>query len=174
MPPTPLLLLLAVAVLLAVLPAAAGEEPTTRPGIRDLGFIAGRWVGSFGDGPAEEAWNAPLGNAMVGTFRAVSKGTTTLYEILVLEETPDGVFLRLRHFDAGLVPWADEAEGPLSYPLVSLRGNVAVFEDAKRPFPQRMTYALEGDDTLRITVGGTRDGKEHAFAFVFRKAKEGS
>jgi hypothetical protein len=158
----------------ALLPGAGADEeaPMTGPTIDDLAWLAGRWTGTFFDGePCEEAWLPPLGGTMIGTFRALRGGRGAFYEILVVEVTGDGLVLRMRHFDGGLEPWASEAGATPSWPLVSIDGQRAVFEDAERPFPQRQVYERDGD-RLTIRLEGEQQGRPHAMAFSFQRLVE--
>ena len=172
-------LLLTLGIVLWTMPGLA-EEPPDPPAPRathmaDLAWLAGSWRGSFFDqGPMEEAWQAPMGNAMVGTFRALKGETTFLYEMLLIEQTEKGIDLHLRHFDAGLAAWASEAEKHGVYPLVSHAEGKAVFEDPKAPYPQRMVYEKTGADELEIRLEGKHpNGQPHTVTFRFQRHRDG-
>lgn len=126
-----------------------GAVERAGPSLADLAFLEGAWEWSEGDSFAREVWDPARGGSIVGHFSMGGEGKTTLYELLVIEQDGDAVVLRLRHFGRGLEPWASEASGPLTMPLLEIGENRAVFEDPGRPFPRRMVYASEGD---RLTV----------------------
>lgn len=157
--PLPTLLLLA-SFLAATGPAPSPETASPAPAasaapaarLADLAWMVGRWRGGEGQDATEEAWTAPEGGAMLGTWRWVRDGKARLYELLVLAEEEQGVVLRLRHFDARLVGW-EEKDRPLALPLVSWREGEAAFAGQDRDGgPLRIAYRREGADGLRVTV----------------------
>lgn len=88
--------------------SAAGSLQESAPGIAIAARLAGTWretrAGRAGDSLVEEIWSAPSGNNVVGAFRWLGpEGTAYLYELLTISAEPDGIFLRLRHFDPRLV-----------------------------------------------------------------------
>lgn len=135
-------------------PASPAPSASAAPAARlaHLAWMVGRWRGREGPDSTEEAWTAPEGGAMFGTWRWVRDGKARLYELLVLAEEEQGVVLRFRHFDARLVGW-EEKDRPLALPLVSWREGEAVFAGEDRDGgPLRVTYRREGSDGLRATV----------------------
>ncbi|MHC5010247.1 MAG: DUF6265 family protein [Planctomycetota bacterium] len=165
---------LVVASVVAAQAAPEEEGPAAAaPTIQDLAWIAGRWQGTFfGGEPMEEAWLPPLGNCMLGGFRTLTDGKASLYECLVIEAGEDGIVLRMRHFNAGLEPWASEADGPATFPLASMQPGKAVFEDPDRPFPQRQVYELIDEDHLQIRLEGTQQGQPHEVTFDFTRIRD--
>lgn len=88
----------------------------------DIAWLAGSWHATDDDGTWDEVWLRPSGNCMSGTLRHVTNGEVTLYELISIERStaPDGsprFEMLLRHFSAGLVPWASEADGPMRLAL---------------------------------------------------------
>lgn len=121
------------------------------PSLEDLGFLAGAWEHDEEGLLMREVWDAPRGDAMIGHFMIVNRGTAALYELFVVEQDEGAPVLRLRHFNRGLVPWESEQEGPLALTLVDVTDNRAVFENPEIEFPRQIVYEVEGD-TLVATL----------------------
>jgi hypothetical protein len=136
----------------------------------DLAFLAGAWEAEDGAESMREVWDAPRGDAMVGHFSIVRDGHAVLYEILAIEDAADAPpALRLRHFGAGLTPWASEAAGPLTFPLAEVGEGKAVFTDPDRDFPRRCIYTLEGDK-LTVRLEPAPDSEREEIAITFTRA----
>jgi hypothetical protein len=109
--------------------------------------MAGQWLGKVGDAVVEEHWSAPGAGALMGMFRWLAGDRVSVYEFMLIEDTPDGPVLRLKHFNAGLRGWEEKDES------VTLRATgsgdgVIVFERVE-PAPRlRITYRLQGGDRL--------------------------
>ena len=57
------------------------------------------------------------------------------------------MFLRIKHFDPGLVGW-EEKHSPHEFVLVQLKGHEAVFLELDRPNARWVVMRLEGRDRL--------------------------
>lgn len=164
---------------LAAVPAAAapGEAPPAAPAaaspaaaaplrVADLGWLAGTWEGTMGGDPIGEHWSAPESGEMVGLFRW--RRERPLYEIIVIEDTPEGAVMRLRHFGPGLVAW-EEKDGAVVFRAVEHGPCSAVFaEEGDVEEETRVRYAREADGGLLIQVLEERDGAESSLDFRFR------
>jgi hypothetical protein len=136
--------------------------------LADLGFIAGSWGADWAGGFGEEHWSTASGDSMVGTFRFVKDGKARFYEMMLIEQTPEGPVLRLKHFNPGLIGWEEKAQ-VYSYPLIEYRQGLAVFE---RPDKQtRMTFRRTSTDSLSVLLEQTKDGKQTSQEFKFRLLK---
>lgn len=148
--------LTALAVLVAALSIAAAwpaDDETAGP-LDPLSFMTGTWVMRTPDMVLEETWSAADGQAMVGMLRWHRGGELFLYELLSIEARGDDPTptLRLRHFSPALEPWSSEATSPaLSYPLASVDGTTATFENPELFEPGRMVYTRT-DDALTIDL----------------------
>ena len=90
-----------------------------------------------------------------------------MYELMSVEQTKDGLVIHVRHFGTGLVPWKSEANGPVSWPLKSLKGRHAIFEHPTRAWPKRLEYHREGD-VMRARLSGVEHGKPKEIPFTLR------
>src|SRR5262245_56822909 len=147
--------------------SANGADPVAHK-IDSVSWLAGKWQGASGERIAcEEHRSAPAGRAMLGMFRLVTGQGPSLYELLLLEEDSEGVWMRLRHFNPQMV--AREQE-PIKMKLVSASSEKLVFENAANTLPKRITYALSGNE-LTATVETERGGKAASFDVKMLRAK---
>ena len=82
-------------------------------------------------------------------------GGPGMMELLSISSEPEGVFLRLRHFDAKLTPWASEAEGPITLKLSPDQSapKKAVFRGVEsEKHLAGVVYDNTAADTLTITI----------------------
>ena len=150
------------------LPAAAlAQFPAPAPSravLADLSWMAGRWVDDSGGNLSEEVWTAPEGDSMMGMWRYVSGGKTRIYEMLTITLEPDGIVMRLRHFDPKLVG-REEKERSVELHLAAWKPREAVFEGPAvgAPGTVRLTYRRPTDDSLETTL--EKEGKAQEFRF---------
>ena len=97
---------LAAAILAFAVPAAA--QPA-RPSIGDAAWLTGRWVGEGLGGQVEESWSAAHDGQMLGYFSLVRNGAPVFHELMMLDEQPDGLRLRVKHFNPDFTGWEDKA-----------------------------------------------------------------
>ncbi len=158
--------------ILFCLSAAAGalgavEESHVVAGVSDMAWIAGRWVDESGGDLSEETWGPPSGDCLVGMWRLVVGGKATLYELLTITAEPDGLVLRLRHFDRSGVGWEDR-EHPLVLKLVRSKENEAVFEGREADNYLRISYRRDDAETLVSVVeqgASEKDVQREEFRF---------
>jgi len=153
---------------LALLAAAflRGEVSTSPqpspPAAHPCAWLEGRWVGAGLGGEVEETWLAPRGGAMVGVFRMASEERVSFYELMTIEEGPDGPQMRLKHFHADLRGW-EERDESLVWPYESLGDRAARFGP--------VTYDLVKDGVLRATVEIEQGGEVTTEELRFRRAE---
>lgn len=123
--------------------------------IKDLTFMAGKWVtkGEWGD--MEENWSAPMGNCMMCSYRCVKDGKVVFYEFIVIEQQPEGPVMKLRHFSPGNIAW-EEKDKPYEYPLTYLDENLARFE---RP-DKKTSLTFQRIDATKLKVTLERQDKD--------------
>lgn len=149
-----------VAVLAGGCASDAARSPETAMAAPDAGLDAfgpmpGVWRARVGPSVFEEWWSVPAGRNMTGALRAVQpSGEATLFELMTIGPVPGGYRMRLRHFDAGLDPWASEAEGPIELITAGMEGGVAEFTDADAPAGGlgRMRYDLSEPGRMTVTL----------------------
>ena len=126
--------------------------------IGDLAWLAGAWVGTRGaEGTTsiEERWSPPLGGAMLGVSRTVSRGAMRAFE-----------FLRVVERDGGLVYIAQPGGAePTEFVLTELTTTRAVFDNPRHDYPKRIVYERAADGSLSATIGFTKGGTPRRFDF---------
>ncbi len=132
-------------------------EPA-KAAVGDLQWLAGAWVGTRGTSATtsiEERWSPPLGGAMLGVSRTVSRGRMTAFE-----------FLRIVERDGGLVYVAQPGGAPpTEFVLTELGDKRAVFVNPRHDFPQRIVYEVAADGRLGASIGHSKGGRPQRFEF---------
>jgi len=127
--------------------------------IGDIAWLAGAWVGTKGSSGAtsiEERWSPPLGGAMLGVSRTVSREKMTAFE-----------FLRIVERDGGLVYVAQPGGAPpTEFTLTDVGAARAVFENPRHDFPQRIVYELSDEGRLTASIGFAKGGRPQRFEFT--------
>lgn len=131
-----------------------------QPTINDLAWLTGCWENTTGKRQRDETWSKPNGGTMLGIGRAVVDGKTTEYEFMRIHQEADGLYFTAQ----------PSGQPQASFKLVSLRDNVATFENPKHDFPQRVIYALNADGSLRARIEGVMNGKQRGIDFPFKRA----
>ena len=123
----------AAAMLVAASPAAT---------VDDLGWLAGQWTSETGERWTEESWTAPRGGVMLGHSRSGRGDSLREFEFLRVQAGADGVPAYIAQPDGRV---------PVAFALVRRDATSATFENAAHDYPQRITYARDGD-TLTATI----------------------
>ncbi len=130
-----------------------------KAGIDDLLWLASSWVGtrgSSGTTSIEERWSPPLGGAMLGVSRTVSRGKMSEFE-----------YLRIIERDGGLVYVAQPGGGsPTEFVLTELSKTRAAFDNPRHDYPKRIVYELSADGGLTATIGFIKGGTPRGFEYT--------
>ena len=133
----------------------AMPAPTTAT-IGDLAWLADAWVGTKGSRSIEERWSPPLGGAMLGVSRTVSRGRMSSFE-----------YLRIVERDGGLVYIAQPGgKSPTEFVLTELTATRAVFDNPRHDYPKRIVYERSGEDDLTATIGFMKGGTPRRFEYT--------
>jgi hypothetical protein len=131
-----------------------------------LSWLAGRWRGEADSTRLEEHWSAPAGDCMMGMFRAVRSGHVRAYQFMCLEQDPDGVLLRVKRFDPGLVGKEDK-DRAVVFRLEHATWGEAVFDYEGPESPKRLTYRRAGHDSLYVRLERVQGGEHGVMNFRF-------
>ena len=153
----------AAVVLLLVATATFAQQPKDVT-LNDLSFIAGKWKLEAGNQVFEEHWSSAVGDNMMGMYRHMKDGKVKMYELLAIEQTPNGPVLRLKHFDLGLIGREEKAE-VYNFPLVSFKPGEAGFERDNKEATLVFRKTPEG---LTVILRKTVDGKPQEFPFTYK------
>jgi hypothetical protein len=113
----------------------------------DLAWLSGSWYAEIDGDAVEEHWSPLRGNMLMAMFRWVRDGSVLFYEIEALEAEGDCVFLRVRHFDPGLIGWEEKTK-PHEFVLVEHGADRLVFYELEKPDPRWAVYERRGPDEL--------------------------
>jgi len=159
-------------------PPAAG--PKRAAALEPLAFMAGAWTQQQPNGAMiEEHWMQPRGSSMLGSFRRVlGNGAVPFYEFTQVVAEKDRVVLRQIHVHGNFEPDPKRTE-PMELVLEKADGGSATFVPAADPAKanagalSRITYALDGPDTLVLTVEPkAAEGKPAEKPLVFRMVRQ--
>jgi hypothetical protein len=133
-------------------PGLAQTPAPSKPAatLADFAWLAGHWRGKLA-GPqgllTEQHWAEPQAGVMIGMFRLSDPGKGNqplLLEFISFRDTPEGVEMRMRHYDTALTPM--EKEEPIRMILVSGDGTRFVFENPVNNVPKRSIVTRNGAD----------------------------
>lgn len=124
--------------------------------IGDLEWLVGPWVGTRSSGASiEERWTPPLGGAMLGVSRTVSRGRMSAFE-----------YLRIVERDGGLVYIAQPGgQPPTEFVLTEVSKTRVVFDNPRHDYPKRIVYELSADGGLKATIGFLKGGTPRSFEY---------
>jgi hypothetical protein len=140
--------------------------------IDNLSWLAGDWCGQKDGARIEEQWSAPAGNAMMCMFRWLQGAQVRFYEFVTIEQQAEGVVLRIKHFNPGLIGW-EAKEDSIAFTLVQLDGEKAVFIKQDAPDPLWLVYRLEGNDILIACFENeSGESKPSDDEFIFKRRQK--
>jgi uncharacterized protein DUF6265 len=156
-------------VLLFASPLSVTGQGRAPAKISDLTWMAGHWIDDSGGNLSEETWVPPSGDCMVGMWRLVIKGKSTLYELITITAENDGLVMRLRHFDRAGVGWEDK-EHPLILNLVRFKDGEVVFQGSGTKGFLRLTYRrVDADGLAGVLEKGASEKEAQREEFRFRR-----
>ncbi|MBL8207469.1 MAG: hypothetical protein JNM09_24770 [Blastocatellia bacterium] len=130
-----------------------------QPTVYDFAWMTGCWENTAGKRQRDETWSKPNGGTLLGIGRAVVDGKTTEYEFMRIHQEADGIYFTAQ----------PSGQAQASFKLITLRDNMATFENPKHDFPQRVIYALNADGSLQARIEGVMNGKQRGIDFPFKR-----
>lgn len=130
--------------------------------LQNVEWMVGHWRGEAFGGITEEIWSPPLGGSMMCSFKLVSDGKVSFYEIVTLSEEAGSLIIRLKHFHGDLKGW-EEKDKTIDFPLVKIEGNRAYFDG--------MTFERTSADELTVYVMIGKKGEEKEVKFPYRRVR---
>ncbi len=140
-----------------------GELVSTalEPKLENIAWIAGNWKGEAFGGQAEENWSEPSGDSMMATFKLVTNGKVSFYEIEIIREVESTLILQLKHFNNDLKGW-EEKDDTVDFPLKELTPNKVVFEG--------MVFEKVSSNEMNVYVDlHQKDGSVETVKFSYTK-----
>lgn len=149
-------------------PKPAAEVSKAADSVAKLAFLAGTWAGEMSGDPVEETWSVPAADSIIGMFRWMSKGKTTLWEALSIRDEDGKAVLRLRHFDAKFDPWKGECDGVAALKATTVEASKVVFtNDSATGGLKACEYEVK-EGKLHIAVV-FKDEKRETLKFVLSR-----
>ena len=94
------------ATLLASQSLAAGPAAT----IDQLSWMTGNWAGQLGPNQLEENWIATEGGSIAAMVRMTGSGSTSMFEMITIEEMDGSLVLHIQQWDPGFQPRTESAQ----------------------------------------------------------------
>lgn len=130
---------------------------TAEAGVADLAWMTGSWAGPAGpDNTLEENWSAPADGSIGSLVRMRGNGTTSMVELIVVEEEGDSLVLHIQQWDPGFTP---RPAGPQKMSLVSMGDRTVSFKADGPGGLAGLTYSRPADDTFTVDVETADGGK---------------
>ena len=156
---------------------ASGLAPGPTPKLTDLSWLAGSWRGALPDATSgsqiEEVWTPSAGGVMMGMFRMVNaKGQASFYEFQIIEETAEGVGLKIKHFNRAM-KGQEEREKYADFKVTKATANEATFEAVEEDARVSLIYKLLPGGRLEVHFQKTviSTGKEQKMLFPFERVR---
>jgi hypothetical protein len=156
----------AAALSLFALTASAAAEPFT---LSDLAFLEGHWTSDRSGFVIEEMWTDAQAGVVVGSSRGVQNGAVRFLRFAVVQQTPEGVVMRFKRFNADYTTW--ETGGPSVMRLVEAGAGSTVFvaEDPKSDV-QRIVYKSTPEGTIEVTANRVDEQGPYLVEFTLTRA----
>lgn len=124
-------------------------------GVADLSWMTGTWAGPAGpDNTLEENWTMPADGSIGALVRMRGNGGTSMVELIVVEETADGLTLHLQQWSPGFEPRTGSLQ---EMKLESIGERTVTFKATSPGGLNSLTYSRPDDQTFTIRVE-TADG----------------
>ena len=136
-------------------------KPAAR--VDSLKWMAGCWEQKGARGTIEEHWTRPAGGGMMGLGRTIRHGpsgdSTTSYEFTRIVERSGKLVFIAQPSGQTLAEFTEEA----------LTDSSVTFSNPAHDYPQSVSYARRGTDSLYARTDGNIGGKNRRIEFVYAR-----
>jgi hypothetical protein len=131
--------------------------------IEKLSWIIDKWISLSGESIIYENWKKLDDTTFTGVSHTVKNGDTVFTEKLKIEKIDNDIF-----YTAVVA----HNPGPVSFKLVELGENKAVFENPEHDFPNRIIYILKDDGSLYARIESkNKKGEPVTGEFFYTRAR---
>ncbi|GJM13765.1 MAG: hypothetical protein DHS20C12_21680 [Pseudohongiella sp.] len=117
--------------------------------IADIAWMTGNWAGALGPNQLEENWIMGEGGSIAAMVRMTGEGSTSMFEMITIEEVEGSLVLHIQQWDPGMV---SRTEGPQEMELVEVTENSVKFKATSEGGMSGLGYSHPDADTFMIHV----------------------
>jgi hypothetical protein len=121
----------------------------SKPLVEDLSWMTGSWVGPAGPNTLEENWTEPVGASIASLVRMTGDGSTSMVEMIIIEEENDSLVLRIQQWNPGYIP---RTPTPQTMELVSIEENRVKFRSTGEAGMATLMYSRPTPETFNIDI----------------------
>ena len=139
--------LLALVIFLLAAPVLPAQKSGNKSKIAELSWLTGHWTADLPEGRVDQYWSSQGPEGYLGMSRLAGPDKTLVVEFFTLSDSPQGIEMRVRHFDMAMT--AAEKDQPVILRLKSLSKDTVSFENPFGNEPKRSTLKRLGPDSFR-------------------------
>ncbi len=125
---------------------AAGPAAT----IEQVAWMTGNWAGQLGPNQLEENWISTEGSSIAAMVRMTGGGTTSMFEMITIEEVDGSLVLHIQQWDPGFAPRTPAAQ---KMELSEISENSVKFVAVSEGGMASLGYSHPDADSFIIHVG---------------------
>lgn len=118
--------------------------------IDELSWMTGTWAVPFGPNTLEENWITPKDGAISAIVRMSGNGTTSMYEVIVIEEKDGSLEMSIQQWGPGFTPQSEQAQ---KMELTEIGENMVRFTALTEGTFDYLEYRRPTDTTFTIDAG---------------------
>lgn len=126
-------------------------------------FLVGKWEEKDSLGILQEQWKIENDSTFTGNSYFIQNEKDTLHfeQIELVENNKILIYTATVR--------GENNDLPISFQLTESEDSLLVFQNPKHDFPQKITYRLQKNNTLKATVSGIQFGKKASNDYLFKK-----
>ena len=128
--------------------------------IDELSWLKGCWQTSGEARQTTEHWLKPAGRMMLGVSRTIADGRTVQFEFMRIQQEEGGAIYLMA---------TPSGQREARFKMTKVSAREVVFENPTHDYPQRISYKLEGKDSLVARISGTSKGKDKSADFPLKR-----
>jgi len=132
----------------ALIASLARAQPAAS--IDQLDWMTGNWAGQLGPNQLEENWIATEGGSIAAMVRMTGNGSTSMFEMITIEESDGTLVLHIQQFDPGFEARTPE---PQEMILQEITHNSVLFRAVSQGGMASLGYSNPEPDSFVIHVG---------------------